>query len=477
MNQPKVSTEAYELTLREGDYVFYPGHGVCRYDGYEEIQSEFVSGKTHNFSLVTKTGSAVKVQDSKLNESGLRSIHTKAEIEQAFDVLKKAQTERAASRSMWTRRAARYEQLLQSADLRDIAEVIQECLGKTLDDKEISYSERVILERGIEIMAPILQVRFGLGHDKAVKHINNAVLVAKDPGISHLEESDTAPTEDFAFGYEPLRKPSPSKPTPPPSPPSDKGVGASARKKRDGRSKPILPQNSDVFDELSEELPGTPQVRTVFNFAARTLENPEDLKIAAKLWLVKRGYRTSHEAMREELDIDQETYVKRLTEIHKKLKTAADAEDLRAFQNVKFPIPEILSDIKDETTDKVETPSDDVESSGATDQVVDGAPPAQARFLRAPRRGENGANDTGVLRLDDSTVDADLVLVQDMGGNIKLFEGDDTTAFVVEVPTEELKRQGGVRLSISFSTTDKDANLSVRGKWVPHPNQKTNDIT
>lgn len=107
--------------------------------------------------------------------------------------------------------------------------------------------------------------------------------------------------------------------------------------KGERQSKRAIPEhNQEVHTELEPELSKTPHFRSVFNLAARTLSSAEDFKIAAKLWLVGRGYRVSHADMREELALSEEDYRQRLENISDTLKTKAEEKGLKAIDKITF---------------------------------------------------------------------------------------------------------------------------------------------
>ena len=88
----------------------------------------------------------LRVPLSKANESGLRTLSSKVQMDEAIVTLKgKAKVKK----TMWSRRAQEYEQKINSGDLIAIAEVVRD-LHRNDDQREQSYSERQLYEAALE---------------------------------------------------------------------------------------------------------------------------------------------------------------------------------------------------------------------------------------------------------------------------------------------------------------------------------------
>jgi len=135
-------------TFSAGDYVVYPAHGVGK---VTEVTKQVIGG--HELELLVihfdRERMTLRLPMSKVSTSGLRKLSTRKVMDSALTTLKgRARTKRA----MWSRRAAEYEQKINSGDPVSIAEVIRD-LHRSATQPEQSYSERQIYEQALERLA------------------------------------------------------------------------------------------------------------------------------------------------------------------------------------------------------------------------------------------------------------------------------------------------------------------------------------
>ena len=91
----------------------------------------------------------LRVPLSKATESGLRTLSSKVQMEEAIVTLKgKAKVKK----TMWSRRAQEYETKINSGNLVSIAEVVRDLYRKD-DQGEQSYSERQMYQAALERLA------------------------------------------------------------------------------------------------------------------------------------------------------------------------------------------------------------------------------------------------------------------------------------------------------------------------------------
>ena len=131
-----------------GDFVVYPSHGVGKIIGtesrkIEEIDLELLVIRFEHERMT------LRVPLSKANESGLRTLSSKVQMDEAIVTLKgKAKVKK----SMWSRRAQEYETKINSGSLVSIAEVVRDLYRKD-DQGEQSYSERQMYQAALERLA------------------------------------------------------------------------------------------------------------------------------------------------------------------------------------------------------------------------------------------------------------------------------------------------------------------------------------
>ena len=131
-----------------GDYVVDPSHGVGKIIGTEPRRVEDISLEL----LVVRfehERMTLRVPLSKANESGLRTLSSKIQMDEAIVTLKgKAKVKK----TMWSRRAQEYETKINSGSLVSIAEVVRDLYRKD-DQGEQSYSERQMYQAALERLA------------------------------------------------------------------------------------------------------------------------------------------------------------------------------------------------------------------------------------------------------------------------------------------------------------------------------------
>ena len=135
-------------TFIPGDFVVYPSHGVGKIIGTEKRKIE----ETDLELLVIRfehERMTLRVPLSKATESGLRTLSSKIQMDEAIITLKgKAKVKK----TMWSRRAQEYETKINSGSLVSIAEVVRDLYRKD-DQGEQSYSERQLYQSALERLA------------------------------------------------------------------------------------------------------------------------------------------------------------------------------------------------------------------------------------------------------------------------------------------------------------------------------------
>ena len=131
-----------------GDFVVYPSHGVGKIIGTEKRKVEDIELEllVIRFEHERMT---LRVPLSKATESGLRTLSSKVQMEEALITLK---SKAKVKKSMWSRRAQEYESKINSGNLVSIAEVVRDLYRKD-DQGEQSYSERQMYQAALERLA------------------------------------------------------------------------------------------------------------------------------------------------------------------------------------------------------------------------------------------------------------------------------------------------------------------------------------
>ena len=132
-----------------GDFVVYPSHGVGKIIGTEtrEIEETKLELLVIRFEQDRMT---LRVPLDKAKVSGLRTLSSKAQMDEAITLLFKGKAK--VKKLMWSRRAQEYETKINSGSLVSLAEVVRD-LYKKEDQGEQSYSERQMYQAALERLA------------------------------------------------------------------------------------------------------------------------------------------------------------------------------------------------------------------------------------------------------------------------------------------------------------------------------------
>ena len=132
-------------TIKKGQYVVYPTHGVGKVLDIEETK---IAGQTMELIVISFDAQKLilRVPSTNVSNAGLRNICTRDKMKKVLDTLKgKSRVKRA----MWARRAQEYESKINSGDPIAIAEVVRD-LFRSQNQPEQSFSERQIYQSALE---------------------------------------------------------------------------------------------------------------------------------------------------------------------------------------------------------------------------------------------------------------------------------------------------------------------------------------
>ena len=153
-----------------GDSVVYPSHGVGKIIGtekrkVEDLELELLVVRFEHERMT------LRVPLYKAKESGLRTLSSKVQMEEAIVTLKgKAKLKK----TMWSRRAQEYETKINSGSLVSIAEVVRDLYRKD-DQGEQSYSERQMYQAAIERLASEFAAVDNTDKDSAVTKLEKII--------------------------------------------------------------------------------------------------------------------------------------------------------------------------------------------------------------------------------------------------------------------------------------------------------------
>ena len=166
--------------------MIYPSHGVGK---IIDIETTTVMQQVISCYLVyfEKEKLTIKIPIDKANKFGIRSLVSKAKMDEVFQILRSGVKK---MKGMWSRRAQEYETKINSGDIMMLAEVLRD-LTRDIEDSERSYSERIIYETAIFRLASEYAAIYSISFEEAREKV---IIIPKDKIVSN---SRTAKKDDF----------------------------------------------------------------------------------------------------------------------------------------------------------------------------------------------------------------------------------------------------------------------------------------
>ncbi len=155
-----------DLTFETGDFIVYPHHGVGQ---ITDIEDQNIADMKITFYVInfTQDKMMLRVPISRAYQLGMRKLSSKVEMKNVFKIL---EGRARIKRIMWSRRAHEYETKINSGDPISIAEVVRD-LHRNVDQREQSYSERILYETALERLARELAVVEAIEPDRAINKL------------------------------------------------------------------------------------------------------------------------------------------------------------------------------------------------------------------------------------------------------------------------------------------------------------------
>ncbi len=155
------------------EYIVYPAHGVGKITA---VEKEIIAGYDMEVFVILfeQEKMTLRVPVSKTQACGMRSLSNTKTIQSALKTLKGRARIR---RTMWSRRAQKYETKINSGNLISIAEVVRD-LHRSEDQQEQSYSERQLYEAAIDRMAREVAAVENIDRNTAIEKLSCSLIKA-----------------------------------------------------------------------------------------------------------------------------------------------------------------------------------------------------------------------------------------------------------------------------------------------------------
>ena len=174
-----------KLDFKSGQYVVYPTQGVGK---LLRIEEQTIGGQKIKMMVIDfeRNHMTLRVPLDRAELSGLRPLSTPKKLDEA---IASAKGKAGAKRMIWARRAAQYEENINSGDPMKLAEVVRDLQRRTASDT-MTFSARQLYLRALERMAQEFAVLHKMDLDAASEKIEDMLGVPKEIDLNAVEEDE-----------------------------------------------------------------------------------------------------------------------------------------------------------------------------------------------------------------------------------------------------------------------------------------------
>ena len=180
-----------KLDFKNGQYVVYPTQGVGK---LLRIEEQSIGGQKMKLMVIDfeKNHMTLRVPLDRAELSGLRPLSSVKKMNEAIAV---AKGKAGAKRMIWARRAAQYEENINSGDPMRLAEVVRDLQRRTASDT-MTFSARQLYLRALERMAQEFAILHKMDVDTASDKIEDILGVPKEIDLNAADDESDEPEED-----------------------------------------------------------------------------------------------------------------------------------------------------------------------------------------------------------------------------------------------------------------------------------------
>ena len=174
-----------KLEFKSGQYVVYPTQGVGK---LLRIEEQTIGGQKIKMMVIDfeRNHMTLRVPLDRAELSGLRPLSSVKKLDEA---IASAKGKAGAKRMIWARRAAQYEENINSGDPMKLAEVVRDLQRRTATDT-MTFSARQLYLRALERMAQEFAVLHKMDLDAASEKIEDILGVPKEIDLNAVEEDE-----------------------------------------------------------------------------------------------------------------------------------------------------------------------------------------------------------------------------------------------------------------------------------------------
>lgn len=174
-----------KLDFKTGQYVVYPTQGVGK---LQRIEEQVIAGQTIKLLVIEFESShmTLRVPLERAEISGLRPLTSARKMDEAIT---SAKGKAGSKRMIWSRRAAQYEENINSGDPMRLAEVVRDLQRRNPTDT-MTFSARQLYLRALERMAQEFAVLHKMDVEAASEKIENILGVPKEIDLNAVDVDD-----------------------------------------------------------------------------------------------------------------------------------------------------------------------------------------------------------------------------------------------------------------------------------------------
>ena len=161
--------ESEKRVYKVKDYVIYPKHGIGQIISIDKLT---IAGIEANVYKIEITKDKLNLTIPTNQQQHLRPLSSLNQVNKSLSILKgKAKIKR----TMWSRRAAEYEQKINSGDIYQISEVVRDLNKNTDMPIDQSYSERQLFEKAYDRLLGEVSIVLNISEDEGKIRMNKSL--------------------------------------------------------------------------------------------------------------------------------------------------------------------------------------------------------------------------------------------------------------------------------------------------------------
>ena len=179
-----------KLDFKSGQYVVYPTQGVGK---LLRVEEQVIGGQKIKMMVIDfeRNHMTLRVPLDRAEISGLRPLTSARKMDEA---IQSAKGKAGAKRMIWARRAAQYEENINSGDPMRLAEVVRDLQRRSATDT-MTFSARQLYLRALERMAQEFAILHKMDLEDASDKIEDILGVPKEIDLNATEEEEEIPDE------------------------------------------------------------------------------------------------------------------------------------------------------------------------------------------------------------------------------------------------------------------------------------------